>query len=370
MSSEHADVVRDSVACVSAEIVEAEVAAQVGAELGEIAPERVTQRNGYRPRRRDTRAGEISLRISKLRSGGYFPSFVEPRRAEQALGAVLQETYINGVSTRKVDRLLEQLGIASMSKDQVSRLCRGLDEQVRIFRERQLEGRYPYLRLDSKFEKVRERGGVRQKCVVIANAVNESGRREVIGLDVGQAETEAFWREFLGSLRARGLTGVRLCVSDCANVGRCAREAMAELHHLIRRLRDTPDIGRRRVIALSELAHRYASADRSLHVDIAERALDLPQTLAEQAAAIIAEGLANLLGHTCGSAGTVRSSDAGDALLFEVCDDGAANPTEPRFGFGLAGLSARALTIGASPTFEPGEAGDPAVILSWTAAAP
>src|ERR687889_688226 len=185
-------------------------------ELGEVAPERVTRRNGYRPRAWDTRAGEIELRIPKLRSGSYFPSFLEPRwRAEQALVAVVQEAYINGVSTRKVDRLVEQLGIASMSKDQVSRLCRGLDEQVQCFRERPLEGRYPYVWLDGKIERVRERGGVRQKCLVIAYAVHETGRREVIGLDVGEAETEAFWREFLRSLRARGLQGVRLCVSDC-----------------------------------------------------------------------------------------------------------------------------------------------------------
>jgi putative transposase len=216
MSSEHADVVRESVAWVVGELMEGEVAAQIGAELGQIAPDRVTQRNGYRPRAWQTRAGEIELAIPKLRSGSYFPSFLEPRRrSEQALVAVVQEAYVNGVSTRKVDRLVEQLGISGMSKDQVSRLCRGLDEQVQVFRERPLEGRYPYLWLDGKIEKVRERGGVRQKCLVIAYAVHESGRREVIGLDVGEAETEAFWREFLRSLRARGLTGVRLCVSDC-----------------------------------------------------------------------------------------------------------------------------------------------------------
>ena len=168
MGSEHADVVRESVAWVAAEIIEAEVANQVGAELGEVSPDRVAQRNGYRPRAWDTRAGEIELRIPKLRSGSYFPSFLEPRRrAEQALVAVVQEAYINGVSTRKVDRLVEQMGL-HMTKDQVSRLCRGLDEQVRIFGERPLEGRYPYLWLDGKIEKVRERGGVRQKCLVIA----------------------------------------------------------------------------------------------------------------------------------------------------------------------------------------------------------
>ena len=216
MSSQHADVVRESVAFVVAELMEAEVAAQIGAALGEVAPdERVTQRNGYRARTWATRAGEIELAIPKLRQGSYFPSFLEPRkRSERALVAVVQEAYVNGVSTRKVDRLVEQLGISGMSKDQVSRLCRGLDEQVAIFRERPLEGAYPYLWLDAKVERVRERAGVRSKCLVIAYAVHESGRREVIGLDVGECETEAFWREFLRSLRARGLQGVRLCVSD------------------------------------------------------------------------------------------------------------------------------------------------------------
>jgi transposase-like protein len=216
MRSEHADVLRESVALVVREIMEAEVSEQIGAELGERAPEeRLTQRNGYRARRWDTRVGEIELAIPKLRAGSYFPSFLEPRkRSEQALVAVVQEAYVNGVSTRKVDRLVEQLGLRGMSKDQVSRLCRGLDEQVGIFRERELEGAYPYLWLDAKVERVREPGGVRQKALVLAYGVHESGRREVLGLDVGEAESEAFWREFLRSLRARGLRGVRLCVSD------------------------------------------------------------------------------------------------------------------------------------------------------------
>ena len=215
MGEEHGDVVPESVAWLCRVLIEAEVSAQIGAEHGEVAPDRVTHRNGYRARRWDTRAGELELAIPKLRQGSYFPSFLEPRRrSEQALVAVVQEAYVNGVSTRKVDRLVEQLGVASMSKDQVSRLCRGLDDQVRIFRERPLEGAYPYLWLDAKVERVRERGGVRQKCLVIAYAVHESGRREVIGLDVGEAESGGFWVEFLRSLRARGLAGVRLAVSD------------------------------------------------------------------------------------------------------------------------------------------------------------
>ena len=145
LASEHADVLCESIACLVAELMDAEVATLVGAELGERAPDRrTTQRNGYRPRTWDTRVGRLELAIPKLRQGSYFPSFLEPRRrAEQALVAVVQEAYVNGVSTRKVDRLVAQLGLQTMSKDQVSRLCRGLDEQVRVFRERRLEGAYP-----------------------------------------------------------------------------------------------------------------------------------------------------------------------------------------------------------------------------------
>src|SRR4051794_40606 len=178
LSGEHADVVRESVAWMVAELMDAEVTAQIGAAHGERTPERLTQRNGHRTRAWDTRVGELELAIPRLRTGSYFPSFLEPRRrAEQALVAVVQEAYVNGVSTRRVDRLVEQLGIAGMSKDQVSRLCRGLDQQVQAFRERLLEGRYAYLWLDAKVERVREPGGVRQKALVIAYGVHESGRR-------------------------------------------------------------------------------------------------------------------------------------------------------------------------------------------------
>jgi putative transposase len=215
MADEHADVLRESVAWMAAQLMDAEVGARIGAELGERTPDRLTHRNGYRPRAWDTRVGQIELAIPRLRSGSYFPSFLEPRRrAEQALVAVVQEAYVNGVSTRKVDRLVEQLGLPHMSKDQVSRLCRGLDEQVRVFGERPLQGAYPYLWLDAKVERVREPGGVRHKALVIAYGVHESGRREVIGLDVGEAETQAFWRAFLRSLRERGLDGVKLAISD------------------------------------------------------------------------------------------------------------------------------------------------------------
>jgi len=186
----------------------------IGAERGERNPERLTHRNGYRQRSWQTRAGEIELAIPKIRRGSYFPSFLEPRkRSEQALVAVVQEAYVAGVSTRKVDQVVESLGIR-ISKSEVSRICAGLDEQVDAFRNRPLEGRYPYLWLDAKVEKVRDGGRVVPKALVLAYAVHESGYREVIGLDVGECETEAFWRSFLRSLVKRGLRGVQLVVSD------------------------------------------------------------------------------------------------------------------------------------------------------------
>ncbi len=216
MGEDHADVVRESVAWFVRELMEVEVSELAGAGLGQKAPgERVTHRNGYRPRAWDTRAGTLELQIPRLRSGSYFPGFLEPRKvSEQALVACVQEAYVNGVSTRKVDRLVEQLGIGGMSRSQVSRLCAGLDERVGAFCERPLEGAYPYLWLDAKIERVREPGGVRQKCLVVAYGVHQSGRREVLGVDVGECETEAFWHQFLRSLKSRGLDGVRLCVSD------------------------------------------------------------------------------------------------------------------------------------------------------------
>jgi putative transposase len=212
---DHADVVRESVRWVAQQLMEVEVSELVGAELGERKPDdRATHRNGYRPRRWDTRAGEIELQIPRLRQGSYFPSFLTPRkRSEQALVSVVQQAYVCGVSTRRVDQLVESLGLR-VSRSEVSRICAGLDEQVAAFRTRPLEGRYPYVFVDGKVEKVRAGGRVVNKCVVVAHAVHETGRREIIGLDVGEAETEAFWREFLRGLVARGLVGVQLAISD------------------------------------------------------------------------------------------------------------------------------------------------------------
>src|SRR5680860_1185539 len=216
MIDEHADFLREAVMMVARELMEAEISTEIGATRGEVSDERTTHRNGYRPRHWETRVGEIELAVPRKRDGSsYFPSFLEPRRpCEQAIVAVVMEAYVNGVSTRKVDRLVEELGISGMSKDRVSALCRGLDDRVEAFRNRPLEGTYPYLWLDAKQLKVRDRGSVRPKALVVAYAVHESGRREVIGIDLGEVETESFWVEFLRGLRARGLGGVRLCVSD------------------------------------------------------------------------------------------------------------------------------------------------------------
>ena len=215
LDGEGVDVLRESVRWVCEQLMEAEVSELIGAAHGERAPaERLTHRNGYRPRAWQTRAGELELAIPKLRRGSYFPSFLEPRRrSEQALVSVVQEAYVAGVSTRKVDQVVESLGLR-ISKSEVSRICAGLDEQVEAFRNRPLEGRYPYLWLDAKVERVRDGGRVVRKCLVLAYGVHESGYREVIALDVGEAETEAFWRSFLRSLVKRGLAGVQLVVSD------------------------------------------------------------------------------------------------------------------------------------------------------------
>jgi putative transposase len=209
-----ADLVRESLRWLVQQLIEAEVSDLIGAAHGERTGDRATWRNGYRPRRWDTRAGELELRIPKLRQGSYFPSFLEPRRrSEQALLAVIQQAYVCGVSTRRVDQLVESLGLR-ISRSEVSRVCAQLDEQVEAFRCRPLEGDYPYLWLDAKVEKVRDGGRVVSKAVVIAYGVHETGRREILGFDVGESETEAFWREFLRGLVARGLAGVQLAISD------------------------------------------------------------------------------------------------------------------------------------------------------------
>lgn len=209
------DFLREAVQLLAQELMELEVSRKIGAQRHERTAERVTYRNGYRHRTWDTRVGTIDLRIPKLRQGSYFPSLLAPRRrAEKALVAVVQEAYIHGVSTRKVDELVQSLGMTGISKSEVSRLCSELDELVEAFRHRPLTNRYPYVWLDAKYIKVRESGRVLSMALVVAVGVTSSGDREVLGLDVGLTEDGPFWTEFLRDLVRRGLSDVRLVISD------------------------------------------------------------------------------------------------------------------------------------------------------------
>ena len=210
------DFLREALRVLVEEIMEVDVSSRTGAGYGERNPERVTQRNGYRSRAWDTRVGTMELQIPKLREGSYFPSVLEPRRrSERALLAVIQQAYVEGVSTRRVDDLVKALGCEGISKSQVSRICSELDWVVESFLGRPLDGgRDPYLWLDALTQKVREACRIVNVSVVVATAVNSEGRREIIGMDVGTSEDGAFWLAFLRSLSARGLGGVKLVVSD------------------------------------------------------------------------------------------------------------------------------------------------------------
>src|SRR5712692_3198962 len=212
------DVLREGVRVLAEALMEVEVSALTGVPKGERAPERrLTNRNGYRERRWDTRVGTLELSIPRVRDGSYFPSLLEPRRrAERALLAVVQEAYVLGVSTRRVEDLVEALGIASISKSEVSRICAALDAEVEAFRSRSLaDETYPYLRLDATYVKVREGGRVVSMAALVATGVAQSGERRILGLELAAGNDEgSAWPAFIRSLVERGLAGVRLVISD------------------------------------------------------------------------------------------------------------------------------------------------------------
>jgi putative transposase len=210
-----ADLVKQMIQYVAQRMMEMDAESLCAAAYGERSPERLNSRNGYRERLWETRAGSVDLKIPKLRKGSYFPGFLEPRRtAEKALAAVIQEAYVQGVSTRSVDELVKAMGMSGISKSQVSRLCAEIDGRVNAFLNRPIEGDWPYLWIDATYLKVREAGRIVSVAVIIAVAVNTDGVREVLGLAIGPSEAEPFWSSFLRSLTRRGLRGVKLVISD------------------------------------------------------------------------------------------------------------------------------------------------------------
>ncbi len=210
-----ADLLREMIQYVAQRMMDMDVEGLCAAAYAERSPERLNSRNGYRERLWETRAGSVDLKIPKLRKGSYFPGFLEPRRtAEKALAAVIQEAYIQGVSTRSVDELVKAMGMSGISKSQVSRLCTEIDERVNAFLNRPIEGDWPYLWIDATYLKVREAGRIVSVAVIIAVAVNTDGTREVLGMAIGPSEAEPFWTSFLRSLTRRGLRGVKLVISD------------------------------------------------------------------------------------------------------------------------------------------------------------
>jgi len=267
--SSDADLLREMIGFTAQRLMALEVEGLTGAAPGERSPDRINQRNGYRDRVWETRAGTVELHIPKLRKGSYFPAFLEPRRmAEKALTAVIQEAYVQGISTRSVDDLVKAMGMSGISKSQVSRLCEEIDGKVKAFLERPIEGEWPYLWVDASYLKVRRGGRIVSVAVIIAVGVNSDGRREVLGMEIGTSEAEPIWTEFLRKLTRRGLRGVKLVVSDAhegikAAVSKvlCATWQRCRVHFMRNALAHAGKSGRRVVSAFIGTAFAQDTAE-------------------------------------------------------------------------------------------------------------
>jgi putative transposase len=267
--SSDTDLLREMIGFTAQRLMALEVEGLTGAAPGERSPERINQRNGYRDRVWETRAGTVELHIPKLRKGSYFPAFLEPRRmAEKALTAVIQEAYVQGVSTRSVDDLVKAMGMSGISKSQVSRLCEEIDGKVKAFLERPIEGDWPYIWIDATYLKVRRGGRIVSVAAIIAVGVNSDGRREVLGMEIGTSEAEPIWTEFLRQLTRRGLRGVKLVVSDAhegikAAVTKvlCATWQRCRVHFMRNALAHAGKSGRRVVSAFIGTAFAQETAE-------------------------------------------------------------------------------------------------------------
>jgi transposase-like protein len=304
LEEQDGDVLREGIRVLSQALMESEVAGLIGAERHERTDARSGWRNGTRTRTWDTRMGTIELAIPKVKPGTYFPSLLQPRRrAEHALLAVVQEAYVHGVSTRKVDDLVKALGVDGISKSEVSRICSELDTAVAAFRTRPLTGEHRYLWVDATYHKVRVDGRVVSQATVVAVGITSDGVRQVLGVDVGPSEEKAFWTAFLRSLVKRGLKGVRLVISDAheglkaaiATVLTGATWQRCRVHFMRNLLATVPQGAREAIAAIVRTI--FAQPDHASAMTQLRKVADALRTRFAQAAALLEDAAEDVLAY-------------------------------------------------------------------------